>query len=304
MTLPTGIEIVLQQGPARAVVGTVAAVLRSLSVGGVQLVETTPADATPQRSNGIVLSPWPNRVRDARWMLDGEPQQLDITEPERDNALHGLLRFTEYAVREQTPSSVTLGATIYPQHGWPFVVDTWVRYELTATGLTVTHGAENLSPAKAPYATGAHPYLRIGAFSVDDLVLTAPASTYIVVDDRLNPTGKAPVSGTTADLRAGVAVRELVLDTAYGDIDAVDGVIAWLDAPDGSRLALWQDPEWKYLQVYTAHDFPDPAGPRTAVAIEPMTAPPDAFNSGEALVWIEPGQSWTGSWGLRFSATR
>ncbi len=31
-----------------------------------------------------------------------------------------------------------------------------------------------------------------------------------------------------------------------------------------------------------------------------MTAPPDAFNSGEGLRWLEPGDIWEARWGIRF----
>ena len=36
----------------------------------------------------------------------------------------------------------------------------------------------------------------------------------------------------------------------------------------------------------------------TAIAVEPMTAPADALNSGLGLRWIEPGASWSGHWGI------
>jgi aldose 1-epimerase len=35
------------------------------------------------------------------------------------------------------------------------------------------------------------------------------------------------------------------------------------------------------------------------VAIEPMTCPPNAMRSGEALVVIAPGDSWSGTFGIR-----
>jgi aldose 1-epimerase len=257
--------------------------------------------------NGIILSPWPNRVRAGRWVLEGEAQQLDITEPERGGALHGLLQFSEYEVAEQSPEAVTLAATIFPQHGWPFLLETWVRYELEPDGLAVTHGARNLSAARAPYATGSHPYLRVGGTPIADLELTVPASTYFAVDDRLDPIGELDVTGTPYDVRAPKRVGGLAFDTAFGGVQHADvangrGDVAWLTAPDGSRTTLWQSTEWDYVQVFTTHEMPGPAGPIDAIALEPMTAPPDALNSGQGLIWLEPGESWEGSWGLRRSA--
>ena len=298
-----GRHLTIESDGTRVEVGTVAAVLRSLNVGGIQLTEPLVGDVAPPYASGIILAPWPNRVRDGAWTHDGVELQLEISEPKTGNALHGLLRFVDYEVREQTPSAVLLGALIPPQHGWPFLLDTWVRYEVRADGVTVTHGIRNLGTSRAPYALGAHPYLRIGEYPVDDLVLTFAASTYFDVDERMNPIGELPVDGTSYDLRTGRKVQDVDVDTAFGGVTLRDGASAWLTAPDGSTLELVQDVDWGYLQVFTPRDFPRPEGPGLAVTLEPMTAPPDALNTGQGLRWLDPGESSEGSWGLRYSAT-
>lgn len=303
MPLP---HIILTTASSRAEIGLVAAELRALEVDGVALTEPRVDDDLPPFCNGIVLVPWPNRVREGRWKLDGHTQQLDITEVRRGGALHGLLEFTVYEVREQAADSVTLGATIAPQHGWPFTLDTWVRYELEADGLTVTHGVRNLSARPAPWAVGTHPFLRVGDVPVEQLRVTVPASTYFEVDPVLNPTAESPVEGTPVDLRGGPRISGLELDTAYGSLEHVApadgrGESAWLEAPDGSRTTLWQDLDWGYVQVFTTRIFPRAEGFGVAVAVEPMTAPPDALNSGAGLVWLESDQTWEGSWGLRYT---
>lgn len=305
MSTATGTPLVVERGAVRAELGTVAGLLRSLTVDGVALVEHTPVDQTPSFGNGIVLAPWANRVREARWTLDGTQQQLDITEVARGGALHGLLRFTDYAIREQTPDAVTLGALIAPQHGWPFTLDTWVRYSLDGDGITVTHGVHNLSGRRAPWAVGTHPFLRVGDVPIEQLTLTVPAATYFVVDALLNPIAEDPVI-PAVDLRAPRPVGDLDLDTAYGTLTHSApsdgrGDSAWLDAPDGSRTTLWQDLGWGYLQVFTTDEFLRDGVPGRAVAVEPMTAPPDALNSGQGLIWLDPDATWTGSWGLRYT---
>ncbi len=45
-------------------------------------------------------------------------------------------------------------------------------------------------------------------------------------------------------------------------------------------------------------DTLEPAQRRTALAVEPMSCPPDAFRSGTDLVALHPGGRWTGSWGI------
>ncbi|WP_327148489.1 aldose 1-epimerase family protein [Nocardia sp. NBC_01329] len=296
---PTGRSIVLKTRSARAEIGTVAAVLRGLAVDGVAVTEPVPADATPSMGAGIVLAPWPNRVRDGIWILDGLPQQLDITEVTRSNAIHGLLRNTDYEIRQQSAGTVTLGTLIPPQHGWPFLLDTWVRYELHADGLSVTHGVVNHSERSAPYAVGAHPYFRIGATPIEDLVLTVAAETYFETDARMNPVAEHPVEGTRYDLRAGVPLAQLDLDTPFGGV--TPAAAARLTAPDGATVELAGDAGWEYLQVFTPREFPRPDGKGVAVALEPMTAPPDALNSGRGLRHLAPGQRWEGGWRIRYT---
>ena len=300
MITPTGQRLILTSGGTRLELSTVGGVIASLRVDGVQLTEPIGVDERPMFCNGITLAPWPNRVRDGLWSLDGKTQQLDLTEPERHNALHGLLQFTDLEVREITDSSATLGSFIAPQHGWPFALDCWVRYEAVADGLRATHGVTNLSAAPAPYATGAHPYLRIGDVDVETLRVTVPARTYFDVDERLNLLGERPLDGTRFDLREGPLVSTLELDTAYGQVQHVNGSSAWLEAPDGARVELLQDADWMYSQIFISRIFPKDGALGSAIAVEPMTAPPDALNTGEGLRWLDPGESWQGSWGIRY----
>lgn len=297
---PTGRQFELIRGTAKATITEVAGGLRSFSIDGVDLIEPFGADCTPPFGDGIVLVPWPNRVRDGRWVLDGETLQLDITEVARGNALHGLLRHASYIVVHQSPAMVTLAATVFPQHGYPFHLETTVTYELVDNALTVTHGFRNVSETKAPVAVGTHPFLTIGDVPTETLVLTVHAATRFEVDARLNPVGRRPVEGSDYDLRAGRRVADLELDDAFGDLTTVDGVSASLRAPDGREVRLVQDESHGFVQVFTTRIFPKNGGHGLAIAIEPMTAPPDAFNSGIGLHWIEPDDTWAVSWGIQY----
>jgi aldose 1-epimerase len=167
-------------------------------------------------------------------------------------------------------------------------------------GLEVTHTATNLAAGRAPVAFGTHPFLTIGDVDPAELMLAVHADTHVEVDDRLNPTAIVPVEGTPFDLREPHRLGDLFLDDGWGGVRTVDGVSAVLRAPDGREVHLTQDENHGWIQVFTTRDFPTPNGPTLAVAIEPMTAPVNALNSGIDLHWLDPGDTWTVRWGIQY----
>ncbi|MDT0156097.1 aldose 1-epimerase family protein [Microbacterium sp. ARD32] len=297
---PTGIQIRLQRGDVTAQIAQVGASLRHLTVGGVDIVPPYPEDAPTPGASGVVLAPWPNRIRDGVWQDGGTTRALAVTEPKFRNASHGLLRFTAYEIVAQTDDAVTLAASIVPQTGYPYLVETTVRYALTDAGVEVTHTLTNRSAAAAPVALGTHPYLTIGDADPRTLVLRIPAETYFETDERMLPVGESPVSAGT-DLREGRRLGDVQLDTGYANLRRdVDGFVrATLTAPDGRAVTLQQGPGFGYVQAYTSTGYP---GRDLVVAVEPMTAPADAFNSGRGVRRLALDESWTLEWGIRFSS--
>ena len=300
MRAPTGQQFTLTSGTSRAIITELAAGIRHFSIDGVDLTEPFDEQDGPPMGCGIVLVPWPNRIAEGAWTLDGKRQQLDLTDPQRKQATHGLLRNSPYRVAEQSDEAITLTAGVFPQHGYPFLLDTSVRYALVDGGMTVTHELFNASRSKAPVAIGAHPYFRIGDVPSADLTLTVGASTRFSMNELLLPVDEVPVDGDF-DLRGGRVLGEIDLNVTLGGLPA-GTTSSVLTAPDGRSLEVWQDENFRYVQVYTPRDFPKDGGTALAVALEPMTAAPDAFNSGKGLRWLEPGETWTASWGVRYTA--
>jgi aldose 1-epimerase len=61
------------------------------------------------------------------------------------------------------------------------------------------------------------------------------------------------------------------------------------------EIAIWADGSWPWLQVFTG-DLPDVQ--RRGLAVEPMSCPPQAFRTGEGVIRLEPGERWSGEWGI------
>lgn len=293
---PTGPRFRLNCGTTTAEIATVGAALRAYAVGEVDLVPRYPDTTPTPAASGVVLIPWPNRVAGAVWTQHDTTYRLAVTEPATGAASHGLLRFTSYRAVAETADSVTLTADVVPQTGYPFHLRTHVAYALTDDGLAVTHTIENVGAEPAPIALGTHPYLCLGGVPTADLTVQLDAPLRSVLDERLIPVADAPVDDDT-DLRMPRRLGDVDLNTAYSGMprDAADRIAATLTAPDGRSVTLWAGTGFTHLQLYTTDRYP---GAELAVAIEPMTAPANALNTGENLRWLTPGETWTLAWGI------
>lgn len=296
---PTGHRFRLSHDGATAEIAQVGAALRALTIGDVDLVPRYPDDAPAPAASGTVLVPWPNRIRDGKWTQRGVERQLALTEPALGNASHGLLRFAPYVAESMTADAVTLRADVFPQTGYPFALENRVTYTLGADGLTVRHAVRNVGADEAPVAIGAHPFVMVGTADIADLVLTVSGSSRLVLDERKLPVGEEGVDEAT-DLRGGRRVGDLDLDVAYRGLERGDDgrARATLAAPDGAVLTLWQDAALDWVQVFTTDRY---TGHPLALAIEPLSAPADAFNSGEGLRWVAPGDEFVAEWGISFA---
>jgi aldose 1-epimerase len=303
MVAPSGDQFEITAGGYRAVVTESGATLRVLEHDGRPLLHGFGEGDMASGGRGQLLVPWPNRVRDGAYSFQGRDLQLPLTEPSRHNASHGLARWSAWSAEEHGTSSVSLGYRLMAQSGYPWTLDLHVLYDLSADGLTVTQTATNLSDRAAPYASGAHPYLTAGPGPVDGWELTLPAGLRLLADDRKLPVGEEPVEGTPYDFRVTRPLRDTVLDDAFGELSRDHDGVATAELRDpatGLGVALWADRHHPWLMIYSADDQPEP---RAALAVEPMTAPPDALRSGRDLVTLrpagEPGDEVSVSWGLR-----
>lgn len=298
MVAPSGEQFEISAGGYTCVVTESGAALRHLSYAGEDLVDGFAEDEMASMGRGQLLMPWPNRIEDGSYAFGGRTHQLALTEPKRHNASHGLVRWAAWQVEEHTGHSVSLTHRIPAQTGYPWLLDLQVTYDVSADGLTVTQSATNLADEPAPYASGAHPYVTVGA-PLDACELLLPASTRSVVDpERLLPKGRESVEATAYDFRMLRPLRDTVLNDAFTDLRAGnDGKVSVVLRGPDRAVELWADDQHRWLQLYSGDDV---AGhDRRSLAIEPMTAQANAFRSGEDLLELEPGDTFSASWGIR-----
>lgn len=284
---PSGEQFQIARSGHTATITEVGAGLREYSVAGRPVIDGFGAAEMCSGGRGQVLMPWPNRVGGGAYRLDGVHHQLALTEPERGNAIHGLVRWAPWRLAGRSDGSVQLEAVLHPQPGYPFTLGLGITYELRDAGLEVRFRVRNLGAAVAPFGAGFHPYLKPRAALLDGAMLTIPARSYLEVDERLIPTGRRlPVAGSQFDFRSARPLGSAVLDTCFCDLAA-------------SRLTLddvelaW-DSEFSFLQCFSGDSLP-PTRRRRGLAVEPMTCAPDAFNSFDGLIRLGPGETWRSS---------
>ena len=296
---PSGEQLELSFGERRAVVVEVGAGLRTYAIGGREVLDGYAADEMCASGRGQVLLPWPNRIEDGSYEFDGREHQLPLTEVAAGNAIHGLVRWASWTVAEREPQRVVLEHLLHAQPGYPFVLALRIEYALGDGGLTVRTTATNVGAGPCPFASGMHPYFTVGTPTVDSLTLTVPARTVVGSGPRGLPGAAQDVEGTEYDFRRPRVLGATRLDNTFTDLEPDDDGLTRVhlrDEESGVEVTVWADDAYTHFQLFTGDPLPDVS--RRSLAVEPMTCPPNAFRTGEGVVRLEPGASWTGAWGI------
>jgi aldose 1-epimerase len=299
MIAPSGEQITIALRDQQAVIVEVGGGLRSYSLGGRELVDGYSPHEMSSSGRGQVLIPWPNRLEDGSYEFDGKQHQLPLNEPERRNAIHGLVRWTAWSTAEREAHRVVMQHVLYPQPGYPFLLRTSIEYELSDRGLRVRTTTTNLGSERCPFGRGAHPYLTLGTTTIDRLFLTLPAATVLKSEQRGLPIDSKALDGSDYDFRQSRPIGSTVLDHAFTDLQRDESGTASVklrDPDTGIQVSLWVDHSYPYLMLFSGDPLANVS--RRSLAVEPMTCPPNALRTGVSLIRLESGGSCTGTWGI------
>ena len=207
---PSGAQFHISAGSQRATIVEVGGGIREYVVDGRDVLDPYPLGAMCDGAHGAPLVPWPNRLADGAYSFDGNRYQLAINEPDKHNAIHGLLRWRNWQAIEHEPDRVLMATRLHPLTGYPFLLDVQIEYALSSAGLSVTTTATNEGEMACPYGSGQHPYLSPGTGLIDTCTLQLEAASWVdTANDRQLPTGTRATAGTplTSPLRQHWASR-------------------------------------------------------------------------------------------------
>jgi aldose 1-epimerase len=134
---------------------------------------------------------------------------------------------------------------------------------------------------------------------VDECRLTLPAGRWLPAGARDIPSGPPEdVTGGPFDFRHDRLIGGTLINHAFTALerDAAGKAWAWLSTGT-TQVALWAGDGYRWLQVFTGDTLGE-GHRRRALAVEPMTCPPNALATGQDLIVLEPGASVAHTWGI------
>jgi aldose 1-epimerase len=299
--LPSGEQIEIAAGDQRAVVVEVGAgpsLLHRGRPGGPRRLRRR-RDGE-RRAGGRCSCPGRTGSRTALTSSEAPGTTCRSASPRRETRSTASFAWLAWSVAERDGDRVVLEHTSHPQPGYPFSLALGIEYALTDEGLRVTSSATNIGDRACPYGSGQHPYVTLGAESVDTLLCCAPGTDCPVRRRRggyRQGPNRSRGPSTTSGSRGRSARRSSTTLSPISS-ETTTGVPGWSSGirTGGVRSRLARR-DLRYLQLFTGDPLPSVG--RRSLAVEPMTCAPNAFRTGAGLLVLEPGESTTAEGGSR-----
>lgn len=204
-----------------------------------------------------------NRIKDARFVLDGKTYQLAVNE--RNNHLHGgVVGFDKRFFTVDTANDTLKFAIISPDgdQGYPGELAMMVEYTLQDYALNIRYTA-TAKGSSTLWSPTCHAYFNLNGYG--DILwhqLYVNASGYTPIDSELIPTGDVVnVAGTPFDFVApktigqdiGASCEQLKLAGGYDHNFALNGEHAATAVGDKSKLRLDLFTDMPGLQLYSGN---------------------------------------------------
>lgn len=260
-------------------------------------------------TGNFVLWPFPNRVRDKRYMYRGNNYSFeDVKRPQGNDVLiHGLVFDRQWHYEQplfrQESVSVTTFIDITPEspfyQSYPFDSRLSLTYTLARHGITVAYHVQNKSTYDMPFGFALHPYFSTLSGRENTLV-RIPATHVMEADTELLPTGRLldvrEIMYAMFDLRRPVAVENLTLDHVYTGLQH-NGMTTIEYKKEQIKLDITTSEVFTHIVIFTGPPKTDSA----FFCIENQTCSTDAINLHNRglremahLLELHPGESSRG----------
>ncbi len=234
---------------------------------------------------GCKLSPYVCRIKNGSYSHDGVNYTIGKFGFDQ-NKIHGLVYDLSYMTKikeEKIDEACVELNLIYDREdqGFPFKYSIKVRYSLqTQNNLTIRTTVTNLSTQTIPMSDGWHPYFTLGGM-IDDYSLEIKSCKMLEFDQQLIPTGKEILYDKFQNPEV---IGNTKLDNCFVlDQTSSGPACKLINKAEKIKLEIFPDGSYPFLQIYT----PDH---RSSIAIENLSAAPDAFNNKLGLIYLKAGE--------------
>jgi aldose 1-epimerase len=247
----------------------------------------TAEEAAANTTNGFKsakLNPFVCRLKNGEYNFNNKKYTIEkfYLEP---HAIHGIIFDAPFTIIDS--SATEESATVVLQYnylgtdkGYPFNYTTTVTWKLEANcSLTVSTTVNHNNNDAIPFADGWHPYFTLGE-TIDDCILQLDSREQLEFDETLLPT-----KFIVRDERFvhGSLLKNISLDNCFQLTNPGKSVCTLKN--NDLQLTIVPDASYPFLQVYTPSH-------RKSIAIENLSAAPNAFNNNWGLVFLEPNKEY------------
>jgi aldose 1-epimerase len=233
----------------------------------------------------VKLSPFVCRMKNGEYSFGKSTYKIERFYLGK-NAIHGLLYNKAFTITEKNADEESAIVSLVNEYrgsdkGYPFNYDCIVTYELEKeNSLTVTTNIINKDAGNIPVADGWHPYFTFGN-NINDLQLEFQSKEILEFDEELLPTGKLIPYQEFGSLKK---IGDTFLDNCFTvNFAECQPMLVLRDTDKKLQLEIYPEKSYPYLQIYTPPH-------RQSIAIENLSAVPDAFNNGFGLLTLAPNE--------------
>ncbi len=228
-----------------------------------------------------LLFPFPNRIKDGRYTFEGNEYRLDINDQETFSAIHGLIAFKPFEIEKQEKASATLLFTYHGEmEGYPFPYEFRITYTLRKSKLDISVIAKNTGEKSMPFGFGWHPYFGISGKPIAEMEVHVPDRNKIELSDRFIPTGDS-----SFEHEGIIPLKNTILNNVFSVAGKTKKSEVSLKHED-KKLVVSQESGPGKLEYFILYTPPT----RDCIAIEPQSCNTNAFNNGDGLQMLKPGE--------------
>lgn len=229
------------------------------------------------------LSPFACRLKNASYHFSGRQYTVNKFLM-GESAIHGLLYDAIFEVKQQEANDEKARVVLSfvykgTDAGYPFYYDCNITYTLEKDNkLHLNTEIINKDKGLIPLQDGWHPYFTFGS-KVNELQLEFQSQEKIIFDGGLVPTGETISYHEFDSLKK---IGDTFLDNCFSlNFSECQPLCVLRDKVQKLQIEIYPDKSYPYLQLYTPPH-------RNSIAIENLSAPPDAFNNGIGLITLAP----------------